>query len=271
VHIHSDKTTPETHPPDRAAPSSTPPGSPADLRDPHANTDQARKVPGMFAAIAGSYDLNNRVHSLWRDQSWRRRAVRAADVKPGDVVLDVACGTGDLTELFAKSPAAKVSGVDFTPQMLDIARAKQRRLPPAVSSKIAYFEGDAMNLAFPDSSADVISIAFGIRNVTDPAKALGEFARVLKAGGRLVVLEFGRPRPGPARWLNDFYCGRVMPTTATLLSGDKSGAYKYLPRSVGTFMEPGEMRSRMTAAGFKDVSTRPFTLGICLCYSGNRS
>jgi demethylmenaquinone methyltransferase/2-methoxy-6-polyprenyl-1,4-benzoquinol methylase len=225
----------------------------------------------MFAAIAGSYDLNNRVHSLWQDQRWRRIAVKAADVRPGDAVLDVACGTGDLTQHFAKTEAARVVGADFTPAMLDVARQKLAKLDPRVATKISYEEGDAQSLRFADAGFDVVSIAFGIRNVEEPRRALGEFARVLRPGGRLDILEFeGRPPNAIMRWFNDLYCRRIMPRTATLISGDKSGAYKYLPASVGTFMTRGEMEEAMRSAGFADVSSRPLSLGICVCYRGVR-
>jgi demethylmenaquinone methyltransferase/2-methoxy-6-polyprenyl-1,4-benzoquinol methylase len=222
----------------------------------------------MFGAIAGKYDINNRIHSLWRDQAWRRYAVRAAGVGPQDVVVDVACGTGDLTEGFARAGAAKVTGVDFTPEMLRIAEAKRRRF--STGDRVTYVEGDAQQLSFPDASADVVSIAFGIRNVASPERAIAEFARILRPGGRLVILEFDRPTFAPARWLNDLYCGWVMPRTATLISGDRSGAYKYLPKSVGTFMSRAAMCELLSKHGFRDVSARPLTLGICVCYRAVR-
>lgn len=242
----------------------------ADLQqNPHVRADKPARVRAMFAAIAESYDLNNRLHSLGRDQAWRRYAVRAADVTPGAQVLDVACGTGDLTEAFARSAAAHVIGVDFTAEMLDIARRKQpRRLPAVAAAKVSYEQGDAMALRFPDAQFDVVSIAFGIRNVLEPARALSEFARVLKPGGRLIVLEFDRPGWFPARQLNDLYCGWIMPRTATWISGDRSGAYRYLPKSVGTFMARAEMRAALERAGFAQVSARALTLGICVCYRG---
>jgi len=256
-----------------ASPASTPQVSPAwtdvELADLHARADKPRRVRGMFSAIAKSYDLNNRVHSLWQDQAWRRFAVRAARVRLGDRVLDVACGTGDLTQAFAKlSPAASVVGVDFTPEMLVIASEKKSTQPSVLRNKISYSEGDAQNLAFPDATFDVVSIAFGIRNVADPLKALSEFARVLKPGGRLVILEFDRPSFAPVRWFNDFYCGWVMPRTATLISGDKSGAYKYLPKSVGSFMPRATLCTRIAEAGFEAVVSTGLSLGICVCYRG---
>jgi demethylmenaquinone methyltransferase/2-methoxy-6-polyprenyl-1,4-benzoquinol methylase len=244
--------------------------SESELTDPHGNTEKAGKVRRMFAAIAGSYDLNNRLHSLGRDRAWRRIAVRAAGVRPGETVVDVACGTGDLTEAFAASPAARVVGVDFTPEMLEVARRKAARLPAAVRAKLEYAEGDAQALAFPDGMADVVSIAFGIRNVTSPARALAEFARLLRPGGRLVILEFDRPRLAPVRWLNDLYCGWVMPRTATLISGDRSGAYCYLPRSVGTFMTRDALCDLIARSGFAEVLATPLTLGVCVCYSAVR-
>lgn len=224
----------------------------------------------MFAAIAGSYDLNNRIHSLWRDQAWRRAAVRAAQVRQGDLVLDVACGTGDLTQAFARSPAARVTGLDFTREMLDHAERKRAALAPALAGKIDYIEGDAMALPFPDASFDIVSIAFGIRNVAEPARAVGEFARVLRPGGRLVILEFARPSNPLMRWFNDLYCARIMPITATLISRDRSGAYRYLPASVGTFMAREELVNLLESRGFRGVAARPLTMGICMCYWGVR-
>lgn len=240
----------------------------AELSNPHQNNEKAGKVRSMFTAIASSYDLNNRVHSLGRDQAWRKYAVKRGQVKSGDAVLDVACGTGDLTQAFAATDAGEVVGLDFTAAMLDHARIKQQRLSGETGKKITYIEGDAQALPFDASRFNVLSIAFGIRNVASPQKALVEFYRVLKPGGRLVVLEFDRPSFAPLRWFNDFYCGWVMPRTATMISGDTSGAYKYLPASVGTFMTRAEMCKSIAATGFKDVQSRGLSLGICVCYSG---
>lgn len=235
--------------------------------DPHRHADKAGKVRSMFSAIAPSYDLNNRVHSLWQDVRWRAFAVRQADVRPGDVVLDVACGTGDLTQAFARTAATKVTGLDFTPAMLDHARVKQRSQHPDIAAKLTYIEGDAMDLsAIASASVDIVSIAFGIRNVSDPPKALREFARVLRPGGRLVILEFERPKNPIIRWFNDAYCGKVMPLTATLIARDRSGAYRYLPRSVSTFYSQEQMTQLVRDAGLTDVAAFPLSMGICICY-----
>lgn len=246
------------------------------LSDPHADTEKADKVRSMFAAIARSYDLNNRVHSVWQDQAWRRHAVKTARVQKGDVVADIACGTGDLSEAFARrSPAKEVIGIDFTAEMLDIARYKRdqkqdRKQAVFNGTPIRYEQGDAQNLQLADASVDILSIAFGIRNVQDPTRAIAEFARVLKPGGRLVILEFDTPRFPPVRWFNNWYAGWLMPRTATLISGDKSGAYRYLPKSVESFMSREEMVAAMTNAGFGSVRAKPLSLGICVCYSAVR-
>ncbi|MBX3379633.1 MAG: bifunctional demethylmenaquinone methyltransferase/2-methoxy-6-polyprenyl-1,4-benzoquinol methylase UbiE [Phycisphaeraceae bacterium] len=239
--------------------------------NPHQNSEKAGKVRRMFGAIAGSYDLNNRLHSFGRDQAWRRHAVAAAGIKPGDRVLDVACGTGDLTEWFARTGAVEVIGLDFTRAMLDVARTKRpQNLTEEQAAKVSYIEGDAMALPFENESFDALSIAFGIRNVAEPAKALAEFRRVLKPGGRLVVLEFDRPGWFPMKQLNDFYCGWVMPRTASLIARDRSGAYRYLPKSVGTFLRRDQMEKAITGAGFARVNSRALTFGICICYSAAR-
>lgn len=239
------------------------------LADPHARDDKPQRVRSMFAAIAHAYDLNNHLHSLGIDHLWRRAAVRAAKVKQGEVVADVACGTGDLTQAFAKfSQAQRVIGLDFTPEMLEIARQKKDKA--AGCDRIEYRDGDALNLPLEDASVDVVSIAFGIRNVGDTPGALGEFFRVLRPGGRLVVLEFDRPPLAPVRWMNGLYTQRIMPLTATLISGDRSGAYRYLPRSVETYLTSPEMVSQMQAARFEGASARRLTLGIAACCTGVR-
>lgn len=253
----------------------------ADLaRDPHRDADKPAKVRAMFAAIARSYDLNNRVHSVWQDQRWRRFAVRIAEIREGDEVLDCACGTGDLSLAFARARAhtgsghsqtlrcKRVVGLDFTAEMLDIARSKSTAAsrPKHLAAPIEYVRGDAQALPFADGSFDVVSIAFGLRNVQDPARAVHEFRRVLRPGGRLIVLEFAEPRCTPVRWFNDLYCRRIMPTTATWISGDRTGAYRYLPKSVQTFMNPESLRNLMTEAGFAGARDWALSMGICRCY-----
>jgi demethylmenaquinone methyltransferase/2-methoxy-6-polyprenyl-1,4-benzoquinol methylase len=221
----------------------------------------------MFAAIAGCYDLNNRLHSFGCDQSWRRMAVRLAEVRPGDCVLDAACGTGDLTEAFAEAGPASVTGLDFTSQMLDLARAKaERRRRTAGRSVPHYLQGDATDLPFDDGSFDIVSIAFGIRNVGDPAIALREFRRVLRPGGRLVILEFSEPSNAMLRFINRVYCRHIMPVTAGLIARDRAGAYRYLPRSIATFLDRQAMSEAIAQAGFSKVHQKPLMFGVCVAY-----
>ncbi len=256
------------------------------LRNPHAVTDKRSRVRQMFAAIAPSYDLNNRLHSLWMDQLWRRTAVKLAGLKPTDRVVDVACGTGDLTLKFAEGlftsdrsgrplpRPGQVLGIDFTYEMLPIARTKssEGRGWPRDTERwprlVRFINGDALALPLPDASADVVSIAFGIRNVADPAAAVREFYRVLRPGGRLIILEFSLPTNPALRGLYNFYFRQVLPRTATLISGDKTGAYKYLPESVNTFIGRREMTDMMTAAGLTAVEQHAMTFGVCICYRG---
>ena len=259
------------------------------LANPHAVADKRRRVRDMFAAIAPSYDINNRLHSLWQDQRWRRRAVKLAQLRNSDNVVDVACGTGDLTLRFAdqlwhgKRPRpAQVVGIDFTYEMLPIALAKSRAAQPRrirfritgddswskLASFTRFINGDAQSPPLPNESADVVSIAFGIRNVQDPAAAMREFFRILRPGGRVIILEFSLPTNRVLRGLYNFYFRQVLPRTATLISGDKTGAYKYLPDSVNTFIGREQMMQMLRDAGFGNVEQFPMTFGVCVCYRG---
>ena len=212
------------------------------------------------------------------DQVWRRKAVKLAELKATDRIVDVACGTGDLIAKFREAGDLIGSdfwldeagwhylGIDFTFEMLPIARRKESSND--LVSMIHFVNGDAQALPLPDGCCDVVSIAFGIRNVQDPAKALAEFRRVLRPGGRVIVLEFSLPTHPVARGLYNFYFRNVLPRTATLVSGDKTGAYKYLPESVNTFIGRQQMVQMMTAASFDQVEQHPMTLGVCVCYRG---
>ncbi|MEO6435280.1 MAG: bifunctional demethylmenaquinone methyltransferase/2-methoxy-6-polyprenyl-1,4-benzoquinol methylase UbiE [Tepidisphaeraceae bacterium] len=243
------------------------------LVNPHAVADKRQRVRKMFAAIAPSYDLNNRLHSLWQDQRWRKKAVKLAQLKHTDEVVDVACGTGDLAIAFRNRQyeltqgALGVIGIDFTFEMLPRAREKTGRRFGLVHD-IYWLNGDAQSLPLPDASADVVSIAFGIRNVQDPAAAIREFYRVLRPDGRVIVLEFSLPTSRPLRAMYNFYFRHVLPRTATLISGDKTGAYKYLPESVCTFIGREQMMAMLAEAGFEQVEQFPMTFGVCVCYRG---
>lgn len=266
-------------------------------KDPHETSDKADRVQRMFAAIAGSYDLNNRLHSFGRDQAWRRRAVAMCNVKPGDEVLDVACGTGDLTLAFAAAGAQSVIGVDFTEPMLKIAREKllqvqsshnprrsgsvmrdhrasgaaddlsapsrSRLVSDPECSDVEFRCADAMDLPYDDASFDIVSIAFGIRNVAEPMRVLREFRRVLRGGGRLMVLEFSEPHNRFLRAGHAVYCRHIMPFTATLIARDRSGAYRYLPKSVQTFASPEKLARDLREAGFDQIHQHPMTFGVC--------
>ena len=243
---------------------STPAWSSAELSsDPHARDDKAGRVQQMFAAIADSYDLNNRLHSFGLDQRWRRKVVNLAGDLEGKRVLDVACGTGDLAEAFAAAGPDQVEGIDFTPEMLEIAR---QRPAHDASCPISWRVGDAMALDVPSQSVDVVSIAFGLRNVMVPEQAIAEFRRVLRPDGKLLILEFSEPSNSLVRACNRIYTNHIMPVTASIIARDRSGAYRYLPKSVETFLSRSAIESALKSSGFPNVRQIPMTFGVCVAY-----
>ncbi|RMH04127.1 MAG: bifunctional demethylmenaquinone methyltransferase/2-methoxy-6-polyprenyl-1,4-benzoquinol methylase UbiE [Planctomycetota bacterium] len=219
----------------------------------------------MFGEIAPQYDLLNRTLSLGIDRRWRRRAVRSLALRPGDRALDLCCGTGDLA-LELAAAGAVTTGADFTGPMLPLARAKaERRRRP-----LRLVQADAQRLPFADASFDALSIAFGIRNVEDPVRALRECARVLAPGGRLAVLEFFRI-PNPLwRGLFGCYFHHLLPRLARLTRAGRTGAYDYLPASVDGFARPEEFLAWAEAAGFQDLRHRPLSGGVARLVTGRR-
>jgi demethylmenaquinone methyltransferase/2-methoxy-6-polyprenyl-1,4-benzoquinol methylase len=187
-----------------------------------------------------------------------------AKVQPGEVVADIACGTGDLTLAFARrSHAARVIGLDYTVPMLDLAAKKPKAHKQA---PVTYLAGDATALPMADASVDVLSIAFGLRNVADPSKAIAEFSRVLRPGGRLVILEFSLPGNPLLRGLYNAYFNHILPRTASWIARDRSGAYRYLPRSVNTFVDRSNIVQMLEEAGLKGTRLSVLSFGIAVIY-----
>ncbi len=233
------------------------------LTDPHGTVDKAGRVKRMFNVIAPRYELINRVFSFGRDAYWRRRAVELACVSPDDDVLDVACGTGDFTRAFAHAGPRTVVGCDFAREMLLRGVTGRKEDPHRC-------EADALRLPFRDGSFSVTSCAFGVRNFQDLDAGLSEMYRVLRGGGRAVILEFTRPRHKLVRGLYEFYSSRLMPAAASLVSGDRSGAYRYLPRSVVSFLNAEQMCSRLRDVGFSRTEATPLTMGVVTVHIATR-
>lgn len=209
----------------------------------------------MFDSIAPLYDLMNRLMTAGLDQGWRRAAARAV-VRPGDRVLDLCCGTGDLA-LAVREEGGDVTAVDFSAPMLERARSK--------SSEIVWLEADALHLPLADASFDAVTIGFGLRNVASAEQGLAEMRRVLTPGGRLAVLDVTRPRGLLAPFYNVWF-DALIPAVGKLLPG--GAAFTYLPASVRRFPEPRELARLMDEAGFEQIRWRLFAGGIVALHSG---
>ncbi len=223
----------------------------------------------MFAGIAGRYDLLNHVLSLNIDKRWRRKVADLLREKlddPDALVLDVACGTGDLSLELARGSKAQIIGTDFCRPMLSVANGKNR----IENAAIPYVEADAMELAFGDNSFDALTIAFGLRNLPNFTNGLRELFRVLKPGGKIVILEFSSPVVPGFRQLFNFYFANILPRIGGAISGSR-GAYEYLPDSVSKFPAQRSLSSLMTDIGFADVEFTNLTGGIAALHSGTKT
>lgn len=222
------------------------------------------QVRTMFDQIARFYDLLNTVLSGGRDAAWRRRAARETRLRPGDMALDVCTGTGKLARLLRRrvGPQGGVTGVDFSTSMLEVARARIR--------DVDFREGDATTLdGVDDASMDAVTVAFGLRNVIDRPAALRAAHRVLRAGGRCVVLEFAHVDVPLFGRLYAFHLTRVLPAVGRLLN-PRSGAYSYLPRSIAAYPPASEVSDWLRDAGFTDVRVIPMTLGVVTLHVATR-
>ncbi len=225
------------------------------LSDPHGQPDKAARVQAMFDAIAPTYERVNTIMSAGRDRYWRRRAVQLAQTGPDDRVLDIACGTGNFARAFHAARPQAVVGCDFAANMLALARRNGEK-------QIDWCRCDALDLPFEDATFTITSCAFGVRNFQDLPLGLREMHRVLRPGGRAVILEFSMPRAGPLGRLYLLYFRRVLPRVATIISGDSSGAYRYLPQSVTSFADAAAMSASLHEAGFGRVEHWTLTIGI---------
>ena len=234
------------------------------------NTDQTKKeeVREMFDNIAPKYDLLNHTLSMSIDRVWRRRVVgEVRRAKPGRI-LDVATGTGDLAIAMARRIRdVQVLGVDLSEQMLAVARRKIEAR--GLDGRIVLDRGDAERLAVADASVDVATVVFGVLNFGDLVAGLRELARTIKPGGKVVILEFSRPRNRVFRALYEFYSYKILPRIGGLVSRDKR-AYEYLPASVGEFPAPEEFMAMMARAGFRNCRARSQSFGIAQIYIGER-
>ncbi len=238
-----------------SAPASQSPRDPEALFD--AEADRAGYVRGMFGSIAGRYDLMNTVMTGGRHHAWRRMAAEEL-VRPGDSIVDVGCGTGDLSLACLDAGAGQVRGFDVAVPMLPIARQKASRR--SEGARASFAAGDGTRLPLPDESVDAWCSAFVVRNIPDLDAAIAEAWRVLKPGGRLANLEITRMKGGPLRPFAQFHFKRVVPVVGGLISGHGT-AYRYLPISVDHFDTPEEFTARLTRAGFNVTRVRSLMLG----------
>jgi len=226
--------------------------------------DHARRVREMFARISPRYDLLNHLLSANIDRRWRQAVVRKLQplLTVDAQMLDVGCGTGDLSIALFEKTAVRVVGVDFCRPMLEFAARK--------APQLRFVEGDALRLPFASSAFDAVTIGFGLRNLSSVEQGLAELRRVLKPQGWVAILEFSKPVVPGIRALVAFYYKRLLPWIGGLLSGSRS-AYEYLPDSISHFPDQQKLAAMMREAGFEEVSFQNLTGGVAALHTGRRA
>ena len=223
----------------------------------------------MFNDIAPSYDRLNHLMSLGIDNIWRKKALKEIVDGTQQQILDVACGTGDSTIAIAKAmePGGRVTGIDISAGMMEPLMRKAAH--EGVHDRIKLLQADALQMPFEADSFHRVTCAFGIRNFEDRKKGLAEFLRVLKPGGKAVILELGIPDKPFIKTLYDIYFRNILPLIGGLISGNRA-AYRYLPESVYAFPRPETFCAMMERAGFHNVRHRNFTFGLCRLFIGEK-
>lgn len=226
-----------------------------------------KNIGNLFDSIAGTYDRFNHLLSLNIDKSWRRRGVKR--LRPADSVLDVATGTADLSiEAVRRGKACHVLGMDISKGMMEIGRQKVKKA--GLEDRISFIEGSALEMPFDDAFFDAVMCAFGVRNFSDLDKGLEEMFRVLRPGGQLMILEFSYPSNPVIRFFYDFFFSHIMPLVGRLMSSN-GGAFLYFRESVKNFIWGNEMCSRISSAGFSNVTFKPLTFGIATLYLADKA
>lgn len=226
------------------------------------------KISSLFDDIADRYDLLNRTLSFNTDIGWRKRLVKLSGASKGDKVLDVCTGTGDIEIEFAeRTPVDRIFGVDFSRAMLEGGAKKIKE--KGYEDKITNFMADALRLPFGDGTFDVVTMGFGLRNLTDYRGGISEMARVLKCGGRLLLLEFAMPERKLFTKFYSFYLKRILPVIGGILTGKKS-AYEYLSYSIAGFLKPGEVVEIMKAEGLDKLESFSLMGGTVYIYRGEK-
>jgi demethylmenaquinone methyltransferase / 2-methoxy-6-polyprenyl-1,4-benzoquinol methylase len=228
------------------------------------------RVRRMFGEIAGRYDFLNHLLSLNVDRYWRWRTVRTVAPKGGDRILDVCTGTGDLALAYHKASKgeAEIVGADFCHEML--ALGHQKGMKARAGDRLTFIEADTQKLPFPSDRFNIVTVAFGLRNVADTDAGLAEMTRVCTPGGRVAVLEFSSPEWQPFKGIYSWYFRNVLPRIGQMLARNAESAYSYLPESVGEFPQGEALAERMRRVGLTEVSYRPLTLGVATLYVGKK-
>lgn len=240
-----------------------------------------RRVQKMFGEIAPRYDLLNHLLSMNVDRYWRWRTVQLVSPQTtGPLaeapILDLCTGTGDLALAYYRAAKGKIGvvGADFCPEMLELAKPKGNRVTAAINrpdaARLEWHEADTQHLPFPTDTYQIVSVAFGLRNVADTDRGLAEMVRVCRPGGRVAVLEFTTPRRQPLKGLYGTYFRHVLPRIGQLLMRNNSAAYEYLPQSVGEFLQYEALAERMKLAGLRNVVFHPMTFGLATLYVGEK-